>query len=366
MVSTTTNEARRLEVRDLCVEVRNTIDIYDLFSELIGGALSGQAFSNMRQARCPYSDHEDRNPSFTLYSDTQKFFCFGCERSGDAVNLARDFGYPNLSIADVARRLLNKVGFKSSGVSRPKPKVSGEIPNKNVAPVDFEIIGKAQAHYANTLFSSAGREAMSYLSDRGVSRKTARRLGLGFGDGTLEAALANAGVNLWRAVKVGLLSKKGDERFANRVILPERDKLGRYIWMIGRAISDDMPRFQALPGIRPFYGAAALDRGLSDLVVVEGVFDYLLLRSWGYSAFGLGGGVLVERAAAAIEALAPSSVAVALDTDVEGRKLSEALSLRLGESASEISLPSEVNDISDLAGYANGRRVFNQLLIGKG
>lgn len=34
-------------------------------------------------ARCPF--HEDNSPSFTLYSDSNKFYCFGCQAKGDVI-----------------------------------------------------------------------------------------------------------------------------------------------------------------------------------------------------------------------------------------------------------------------------------------
>ena len=39
--------------------------------------------------RCPLPDHEDHTPSFVLYPETESFFCFGCLRGGDAVELYR-------------------------------------------------------------------------------------------------------------------------------------------------------------------------------------------------------------------------------------------------------------------------------------
>lgn len=361
-------DARRREVREMCLEVRQKFDICDLFPVLTGGVVLGSASSTQRKARCPYPDHEDETPSFTLYSKTQKFYCFGCQRSGDAVNLARDFGEPGLSMADAAQSLLNGVGgFKPAAELYSKRSGLGRVvvDEKPLAATDYGVIAAAQAHYHRVLFSDAGDAGMRYLLDRGVSRGASKLLGLGFGDGgSLASALREAGIERKRAVSAGLLSKRGYERFANRVILPEVDESGKFVWMVGRAVSANMPRFQALPGSRIFYGLSALKKPVSCLVVVEGVFDYLLLRSWGYSVIGLGGGVLPERAALSIEALAPDRVAIALDNDEKGDELGEALRLILGDAATCVSLPDGVKDVSDLAGYGNGRRVFERLIGG--
>lgn len=34
------------------------------------------------QCSCPYPDHHDSTPSFTIYVESNSFFCFGCRRSG--------------------------------------------------------------------------------------------------------------------------------------------------------------------------------------------------------------------------------------------------------------------------------------------
>jgi DNA primase len=34
--------------------------------------------------RCPF--HPDREPSFTVYPETQSYFCFGCGAGGDVID----------------------------------------------------------------------------------------------------------------------------------------------------------------------------------------------------------------------------------------------------------------------------------------
>jgi DNA primase len=63
-------------------------------------------------ARCPLPDHEDRSPSFTVYPETNSWFCFGtCLVGGDVVELARHaWGYEKGEVAMAAANLLHEFG----------------------------------------------------------------------------------------------------------------------------------------------------------------------------------------------------------------------------------------------------------------
>jgi|SRR5215207_874213 len=60
---------------------------------------------------CPLPDHEDRTPSFVVYTETNSFFCFGCVRGGDVVDLARyAWGYGEREAHTAAAMLLLEFG----------------------------------------------------------------------------------------------------------------------------------------------------------------------------------------------------------------------------------------------------------------
>jgi hypothetical protein len=64
-------------------------------------------------ARCPLPQHQDRSPSFTVYPNTDSFFCFGCLEGGDVVELARHaWGYDKAEVAQAAADLLHKFGHE--------------------------------------------------------------------------------------------------------------------------------------------------------------------------------------------------------------------------------------------------------------
>jgi DNA primase len=62
-------------------------------------------------ARCPLPDHEDKTPSFTVYTETNSWYCFGCLRGGDVVELARlAWGYDEREAHVAAANVLHEFG----------------------------------------------------------------------------------------------------------------------------------------------------------------------------------------------------------------------------------------------------------------
>ena len=62
--------------------IKDRIDISELASKYIKVNFSN---SQKHHACCPF--HEERSPSFVLYDDTNSFYCFGCQASGDIIDL---------------------------------------------------------------------------------------------------------------------------------------------------------------------------------------------------------------------------------------------------------------------------------------
>jgi hypothetical protein len=63
--------------------------------------------------RCPLPDHEDRSPSFAVNPEKNVFFCHGCLRGGDVVELARlAWGYERRDAHVAAAMLLMEFGHE--------------------------------------------------------------------------------------------------------------------------------------------------------------------------------------------------------------------------------------------------------------
>ena len=77
--------------------VLDEIDIVQLVSE--DTTIEGD------KAQCPFPDHDDTDPSFRVYPETQSFNCFGCKKGGSAIDyiIHRD----NVEPAEAIRILCN-------------------------------------------------------------------------------------------------------------------------------------------------------------------------------------------------------------------------------------------------------------------
>ena len=316
--------------------------------EAAGVPLRGRG--RVRQGICPF--HDEREGSFTVYGDTERWYCFGCGEGGDVLDFLQRI--EDLSLPEAIRRLAASPPT-TSPVRRTTRERRHRIP---VAPPDPALLTAAARYYAGELRSRP--EARAYLASRGVGMDTAARLGLGYAPGAgLRAALASAGLPGERFTTSGLFTGRG-ERFAGMVVVPEIAG-GRVRWLAGRAIDPGRsPRFQSLPRSKPVLGLGQLGSAPPWAVVAEGLFDWLVLGEWGFPACAALGTQGMERIAHALRGC--PRVFIAFDDDEPGREAAARLGGLLGPRAATVTLPEGVPDVADLATHPDGRRVFLRLL----
>lgn len=64
-------------------EVIEKTDIVALVSQYVSLEKAGSGYKGL----CPF--HNEKTPSFTVYNDTQSFYCFGCGAGGDAIGFIK-------------------------------------------------------------------------------------------------------------------------------------------------------------------------------------------------------------------------------------------------------------------------------------
>ena len=319
--------------------------------EASGVRLRGRG--RVRQGVCPF--HDEAEGSFTVYADSEKFYCFGCGEGGDVLDfIQRSEG---LTLPEAIARLDGSPGLAPRAANRPartRRPASAALP-----PRDPSLLTAAARFYAGRLRRST--EAREYLASRGVGPVAAARLGLGYAPGNgLRQALEFLGFSEKRIRDSGLFTERGAERFTGMVVVPDTSG-GLVRWLKGRAWNQDAkPRFQALPGPKPVLGLGRLGPAPSWVIVAEGVFDWLLLTGWGLPSCAALGTQGVERIASALRGC--PRVFLAFDNDDAGREATDGLLTLLGRRAAAVALPPGVGDVGELAALPQGRAAFLRLL----
>ena len=319
--------------------------------EAAGVRLRGRG--RVRQGVCPF--HDELEGSFTVYADSERWYCFGCGLRGDVLDFVQRS--EDLSLPEAIRRLDGSPGLTPLVAPRPSPARRPRVAPP--PPRDPALLTSAVRFYAGQLRRHAA--GLEYLASRGVGPDAAMRLSLGFAPGGgLREALESSGFTADRLRDSGLFTERGAERFAGMVVVPELSG-GLVRWLVGRAVDPDRnPRFQALPGPKPVLGLGRLGPAPPWAVVAEGVFDWLALAGWGVPAVAALGTQGVERVASALRGC--PGVFLAFDNDKAGLEATEQLGGLLGSRAAAVTLPQSVGDVAELACLPHGRSVFLSLL----
>jgi DNA primase len=163
--------------------------------------------SHRWQGLCPF--HQDRNPSFFIDVERQRFVCFGCKARGDVI----DFVQLNEHLGSVTEACAWLTGTPAPPVSTHSiSSVAAAEPLRRWDRLTLEqqlVLNTAGALYRDALWRNP--RARAYLERRGLPDWVLRTCGLGYSDGrSLEAHLRKHG-GLRIAQELGLL-RRADPR----------------------------------------------------------------------------------------------------------------------------------------------------------
>ena len=306
----------------------------------------------VRQGVCPF--HQEGEGSFTVYGDSERFYCFGCGAGGDVLDFVQRM--EGVGLPEAIQRLGGAIEARTeSRIKRhPSPPTWNPPPPRNPA-----LLTETARFYARELRRSP--EGRGYLASRGIGLDGAFRLGVGYAPGRgLRRHLESAGFGEKSLEESGLFLGRGFERFSGMIVLP--DMVGGLVrWLAGRAVDPGaVPRFQAPPGPKPVLGLRRLGRAPRWVVLTEGLMDWLTLAHWGLPACAALGTKGLERVAGAL--MGCPRVFLAFDSDDAGREAAASLQDLLGARTACVTLLGVVDDVAELASLAAGRDLFLRLL----
>ncbi len=219
------------------------------------------------------------------------------------------------------------------------------------------ILDVATVLYHGQLMRSQSHQRL--LAKRGISEEMIKRFRVGWCNGRgLRGYLQKKRLDLAKARRVGLVGENG-EHFRGRIVVPEIRK-EHTIYLIGRAARPGLkPKYLVLPLPKPLYGVEGVKRR-DKVLVVEGVFDWMTLTSWGYPTVALLGTRLGREGRSYLEQF--SRVYLVLDADEEGRSAATEIQRQVGRKAKVVDLPSGVKDPNELYQLEGGKDLLAQAM----
>lgn len=292
--------------------------------DVIGRYVNLKRAGRTQKGLCPF--HNEKTPSFTVYEDTDSFYCFGCGAGGDVITFIRRI--ENLDYIEAVRFLAQMAGMDM-------PEDEGDRENARLRQRVLELNRETARLYFSNLASDAGREALDYLRRRRLSAETIRRFGLGFAlnDGfSLPRYLREKGFTEEEMALAGMKKSKSGhfyDQFRGRVIFPIIDVRGNVIAFGGRKMreEDGGPKYLNSSDTLVFKksrGLFALNIAKNHhdgrLILAEGYMDVIAMHQAGFqNAVATLGTALTEEQTRVMSRYA-GEIIIAYDADGAGQK----------------------------------------------
>lgn len=269
---------------DFLLELHSRTDIADLISSYVVLKRRGKNLVGL----CPF--HNEKTPSFTVYPESESFYCFGCGAGGEAISFIRRA--ENLDYTEAVKFLCDR-----AGMSMPTDGYDNSLAQKRRR--IYEINKEAARFFNSVLFSEEGKEALEYLKQRGYLKKTLIRFGMGYAPNDWRRLLNHlrekgySYEELYEANLANKSEKNGKvnyyDSFRNRVMVPIIDPRGNVVAFGGRVLDDSKPKYintSDTPVYKKSLGVFGLNFAKNTkektLILVEGYMDAISLHQAGF------------------------------------------------------------------------------------
>ena len=298
-------------------ELNARTDIVDLVSGYVALTKKGNRYWGL----CPF--HSEKTPSFSVNPERQMYYCFGCHKGGGAVQFTMEL--EGVSFPDAVGILAQRAGLQV-----PE---SHEDPQRKARRERLYLLNRDTARWFHSnLMQPENAFALSYFTNRGLSRRTITNFGLGYSpnqwDGLIRE-MEQRGYSKQELLDAGLIinNDKGRfyDRFRGRVMFPIIDLRGNVIGFGGRVLDDSTPKYLNSPDTVIFNKSKNLfalnlarksRRGM--IILTEGYMDTIALHQAGFDCAVASLGTSLTEFHARMLAQRTSQVVISYDSDSAG------------------------------------------------
>ena len=276
-------------------ELRARADIVQIVSGYVTLKRNGHRYWGL----CPF--HGEKTASFSVDSERQLYYCFGCKASGSVIQFVMDM--ERLEFPEAVKHLADQLHM-------PLPQMEEDPDYQRRRTQRDRLLSankEAARFFHQTLFTPAGKPMLDYLKGRGLTDSVIRKFGLGAAPNSWDALtkhLTEQGYTQEELRLVGLTvireaepatenspakPRRAYDMFRNRAIFPIIDQYGNVLAFGGRALGNVQPKYLNTSDTPVFnkrlgvYAANLLrkERHLDHVVLVEGYMDVVALTQFG-------------------------------------------------------------------------------------
>jgi len=273
---------------DKVVEANDLVELISQHSELknAGSNLTGL---------CPFPDHKEKTPSFSVSATKQVYHCFGCKKGGNIIHFLQD--YNGCTFVESVEYLAKRASIELPRTEVPSKEIDLARKHKN----QLEKANEIAYHYYYQQFKKlpAGHIAKTYLKDRGLSEEVLEVFKVSYADDSWDSIVKEFSVKsvpMNLPIELGLIKKKSNgsgyfDIFRKRILFPIFSPMGKPLGFGGRVLSkDDQPKYLNSPESKIFYKGKMLYglhetakyiRSADQTIVVEGYMDLVSLYQAG-------------------------------------------------------------------------------------
>ncbi len=279
---------------------------------------------------CPF--HGEKTASFSVAPDKGIYYCFGCHKGGSVINFQMEI--EGLSYPDAVRALAKRAGM--------------EVPEDEQYQSRYRqqerlwVLHKEAARFFHTqLYAPAGASALQYALNRGMSKATLTRFGIGYAPESwtdLVDTLRRKGYTDQELRDSGLVTisrKNGNlfDRFRDRLMFPIIDVRGNVVGFGGRIMNDkdksaakylNSPETLIFNKRKNLFALNLAKKSkLGYLILVEGYMDAISLHQYGFDCAVASLGTALTEDGANLLSRYTDQVVLIYDGDAAGQNASQ-------------------------------------------
>lgn len=272
--------------KDFIRRLVDDADIVGIINQYVPLTRSGSRY----KARCPF--HTEKTPSFIVTPEMNRYHCFGCGANGDILDFLMEINKLDFTSAVEMLADLEGVNVQYEENGNYTRRSENAISYNEKQELYNCIRDTANYFYRNLINNKV---TLNYLLDRGLSKETIRKFGLGYSLNSFDALynylVKEKKYSVSVLIKAGLVRTKENggvyDYFRDRIMFPIQDVNGKLIAFGGRIYKDvkNAPKYLNSPETIVFkknstlYNLNNARKELPEkpLILVEGYMDVISL-----------------------------------------------------------------------------------------